>query len=267
MMHQTWKPSLAIKASVVLHVGAGAGLFAGLPWPWAVGGVVANHALLTAAGLWPRSTLLGHNIRNLSLAACNAGQLAITIDDGPDPAVTPAVLDILDAAGARATFFCIGKAVRTHPGLAREIVERGHAIENHSHDHQKYFSFLGPGGLRTDITNAQLVIKDTTGQVPLFFRAPAGLRSPLLDSVLQKLDLQLVSWTRRGFDTVTRDAEKVRSRLEERLQAGDILLLHDGNAASTPTGAPVVLKVLPQLLKTIKERGLQTVLLRNTASY
>ena len=264
-MPRLWKPSAAIKASAVLHVGALAGLAAGVAWPWAVGGLLANHALLTLAGLWPRSTLLGSNLLRLSQAACDAQQIAITIDDGPNPQVTPAVLDILDEASARATFFCIGQAVETYPHLAREIVRRGHAIENHSYAHRHHFSLMGLSQLRSEISRAQNVISQVTGRIPVYFRAPAGLRSPLLDPVLQSLNLQLVSWTRRGFDTVVTDPNKVQRKLERNLSAGDILLLHDGNAAFCANGKPVVLDVLPKLLATVRGRGLHAVSLRDAA--
>ena len=260
-----WKPSAAIKASAVLHVGALAGVAAGVAWPWAVGGLIANHAVLTIAGLWPRSTLLGSNMLRLSRAACDAQQIAITIDDGPNPQVTPAVLDILDAANAHATFFCIGKAVETYPQLAREIVRRGHTIENHSYAHRHHFSLMGLSQLHSEISRAQNVISQVTGQSPVYFRAPAGLRSPLLDPVLQSLNLQLVSWTRRGFDTVATDPDKVLKKLERNLSAGDILLLHDGNSASCANGKPVVLDVLPKLLATVQTRGLCAVSLRDAA--
>ena len=262
---KSWKPSAAIKASAVLHVGALAGLTAGVAWPWAVGGLLANHAVLTIAGLWPRSTLLGSNMLRLSQAACDAQQIAITIDDGPNPQVTPAVLDILDQADARATFFCIGKAVEAHPQLAQEIVGRGHTIENHSYAHRHHFSVMGLSQLRREIGRAQDVISQTTGRNPIYFRAPAGLRSPLLDLVLQGLNLKLVSWTRRGFDTVATDADKVLRKLERNLSAGDILLLHDGNSASRANGKPVVLDVLPKLLATVQTRGLCAVSLRDAA--
>jgi peptidoglycan-N-acetylglucosamine deacetylase len=260
-----WKPSAAIKASAVLHVGALAGLTAGMAWPWAVGGLVANHAVLTIAGLWPRSTLLGHNMLRLSKAACDTQQIAITIDDGPNPQVTPAVLDILQEANARATFFCIGKAVEGYPQLAQEIVRRGHTIENHSYAHRHHFSVMGPSQLRSEICRAQNVISQVTGRSPLYFRAPAGLRSPLLDPVLQGLDLKLVSWTRRGFDTVVNDPDKVLKKLEKNLTAGDILLLHDGNSATNAKGKAVILDVLPKLLAHVKALGLHAVSLCDAA--
>jgi peptidoglycan-N-acetylglucosamine deacetylase len=260
-----WRPSIGLKASALLHVGAVAGMGAGLGWPWALGGVVANHAILTLAGLWPRSTLLGDNMRTLSSAAKQARQVAITIDDGPDPQVTPVVLDILDAWQAQATFFCVGEAVEAHPALAREIIRRGHSIENHSHAHRHHFSLMVGAKLHTEIERAQLAIFNVTGVRPLFFRAPAGLRNPLLDPVLQKMDLRLVSWTRRGFDTITADPTLVAQRLARGLQPADIVLLHDGNAARTADGQAVVVKVLPDLLKAMRELNLIPVALRNSA--
>lgn len=258
-MRPRWRPSPAIKASAALHLGAVAALGLGVTWPWAAGTLLANHALLTAAGLWPRSTMLGSNMRRLSPKASAAGQVAITIDDGPHPKVTPAVLDILDASNAKASFFCIGKAVETYPQLAREIVMRGHSIENHSYSHPHHFSLMGMNALKAEISKAQDAISQTTGYKSRYFRAPAGLRSPLLDPVLQSLDLELVSWTRRGFDTMTQDPNKVLERLAHKLQAGDILLLHDGNFARTHQGQAVILEVLPKLLDIVKNTGLLAV--------
>ena len=257
MLH--WKPSPVLKASAVLHLGAFAGFAVGLPLPWAAGSVVANHVLLTAAGLWPRSTLLGSNMLRLSQAACEAKQIAITIDDGPNPNVTPAVLDILDATNAKVSFFCIGRLVAEHPNLAKEIIRRGHSIENHSYGHRHYFSMMGMKSLRQEIAKTQEIISQTTGHLPTYFRAPAGLRSPLLDPVLQSLDLKLVSWTRRGFDSVSHDPSKILFKLQNGLAAGDILLLHDGNCALTSNGKPVILSVLPKLLENLKAIKLQAV--------
>jgi peptidoglycan-N-acetylglucosamine deacetylase len=260
-----WKPSPALQASAALHLGALAGIAGGMPVSWAAGAVVANHALLTAAGLWPRSTLLGPNMLRLPQAACEAHQIAITLDDGPNPEVTPAVLDILDVSNAKASFFCIGRLVEAHPYLSREIIRRGHSIENHSYGHRHHFSLMGTKSLRQEIVKTQEIILQTTGYLPAYFRAPAGLRSPLLDPILQSLDLKLVSWTRRGFDTMTNDPDKVLHRLQGCLAAGDILLLHDGNCARTIRGEPVVISVLSNLLENIKLMGLKPVSL-NCAS-
>jgi peptidoglycan-N-acetylglucosamine deacetylase len=259
-----WKPTLTIRASLALHAGAAVVLVARPHlWPWALGAIVADHLVLTAAGLWPRSRLLGPNWTHLPKAAAAAGAVAITIDDGPDPAITPRVLDLLDQHSAKATFFCIGERVEQHSELAREIVGRGHSIENHSQHHLHRFSVLGPASLATEIERAQDTIEAVTGQRPRFFRAPAGLRSPFLEPVLARFGLRLASWTRRGFDTVSPDASVVFHRLTQGLRGGDILLLHDGHAARTPGGTPVILEVLPRLLQAVSAARLTPITLRS----
>jgi peptidoglycan/xylan/chitin deacetylase (PgdA/CDA1 family) len=251
-------------ASAAVHLGAAAALIARpRAWPWALGALVANHVILAAAGLWPRSQLLGANLTRLPEHGAPRQDVAITIDDGPDPAITPQVLELLEAHGARATFFCIGERVLRYPDIAQEIVRRGHVIENHSQRHRHNFSLLGPVGMNSEILHAQESIYRVTASSPQFFRAPAGLRNPFLDPVLTRLKLRLASWTRRGFDTVSADADAVLRRLTNALQAGDILLLHDGNAARTRRGQAVIVEVLPRLLDALTARGLQSVTLRS----
>ena len=261
-MPHPWKPSPAIKLSFALHGAAAAGLLAApAAWPWALGAVGLNHLILTAAGLIPRSTILGPNLTRLPTAACARHEIALTIDDGPDPEVTPRVLDQLDAAGAKASFFCIGHRARAHSALCREIVARGHRVENHGDSHSWAFSTFGMARMRADIAAAQATLADLTGQAPRFFRPTAGLRNPLLDPVLAGLDLQLATWTRRPYDTRNGDPQPVARRLTDRLAPGDILLLHDGHAGHTKDGEAIILAILPDLLRTFAERGLRPVTL------
>ncbi len=252
------------KASIALHAGALAAV-ATHPhlWPWSLGVVAANHAVISAVGLVPRSSLLGPNWTRLPQEAASRNVVAISIDDGPEPSTTPRVLDILDACGAKATFFCIGERVVRYRALAQEIARRGHAIENHSYRHPNYFSLLGPRAMASEVERAQDVIADTTGERPRFFRAPAGLRNPFLQPVLSRFDLQLASWTRRGFDTVNGNPQTVFRRLTRNLASGDILLLHDGNAATGTAGVPVIYAVLPRLLDELRGRGLASVVMRS----
>ncbi|MBI1906927.1 MAG: polysaccharide deacetylase family protein [Rhodocyclales bacterium] len=262
--HRRWQPTPLIVISVLLHALA---LLALLPrpelWPWSLAVIAINQLLITAAGLWPRSHWLGPNWTRLPAAAITRNEVAITIDDGPDPLVTPAVLDILDAHGAHATFFCIGTQARAHPDLIADIVRRGHSVENHSQHHHHNFSLLGPRGFRREILAAQHTLSELSGQPPRFFRAPAGLRNPFLEPVLAHAGLRLASWTRRGYDTHERDPARVAARLLDRLAAGDILLLHDGHAARTTDGQPVILAVLPRVLATCRAAGLRPVTLED----
>jgi peptidoglycan-N-acetylglucosamine deacetylase len=260
-----WSPPPFLTASAGVHVAAVAAVAIDKnSWPWALGAIVANHLVLTGAGLWPRSKLLGPNWTSLPPEAAARREVAVTIDDGPDPQVTPRVLDLLDAHHAKATFFCIGELVERHSGLAKEILRRGHSIENHSQRHLHHFSVLGPRGMTEEIVRAQETIAAVTGESPRFFRAPAGLRNPFLDPVLNRLDLRLASWTRRGFDTRNRRANVVLNTLTRGARGGDILLLHDGHAGRTPAGGLLILEVLPQLLAHLASAGLRPVTLRST---
>ena len=267
MPNARWQATLLIRASFVLH---GLALLAVITapglWRWALGAVLANHALLTLIGLWPRSQWLGPNWTRLPAAATARNEIALTIDDGPDPTVTPQVLDLLDQYAVQATFFCIGDKAARYPDLCREIVRRGHAVENHSQQHRHYFSLMGRSATRRELQAAQDTLTSITGQRPLFFRAPAGLRNPFLDPVLSSLGLQLASWSARGFDTRVGDVERVKNKLLHGLQAGAILLLHDGNAARTPGGVPVILEVLPTVLAAASAAHLRFITLRLASS-
>lgn len=267
-MHKLhWQPTLLIRASIALHVLALiVVIVAPMQWRWALGAVLANHGLFMLVGLCPRSHWLGPNWTKLPAAATARNEIALTIDDGPDPIVTPQVLDVLDRYSVQATFFCIGDKAAHYPDLCREIVRRGHAIENHTQHHRHHFSLMGCSGYMRELQAAQDTLTSITGQRPLFFRAPAGLRNPFLDPVLTQLGLRLATWSVRGFDTQIGDVERVKNKLLRRLRAGAILLLHDGNAARTPNGTPVILEVLPAVLASATAAKLHFVTLRQALS-
>jgi peptidoglycan/xylan/chitin deacetylase (PgdA/CDA1 family) len=254
-----WVPTLLLKVLLLDHVLLLVIVIA-MPalWPWVLFGFIVSHLLIVAGGLVPRAAWLGPNTTRLPATGPTAGCVAITIDDGPDPHVTPAVLDLLERHRARATFFCIGDRVLAHPQLAREIVRRGHTIENHSLHHFYRFSILGPWKMAREVLGGADAIATVTGRRPTLFRAPAGFRNPFLEPILARSGLRLVSWTRRGFDTVEKDPAIVGERLLRRLAAGDILLLHDGRAACCADGRPVILAVLPEVLTAIRRAGLNT---------
>jgi peptidoglycan/xylan/chitin deacetylase (PgdA/CDA1 family) len=259
-----WSAPPMVTASIGLHaLAAGAAVLVPEAFWWSVAGVALNQVGLTAAGLWPRSRLLGPNVTRLPAAAAERKQFALTLDDGPDPEVTPRVLDVLEQHRARATFFCIAARAQAQPALLREIVARGHDVQNHSHSHRHHFALLGPRALAREVGRAQQVLGDLCGARPHCFRAPAGLRNPFLDPVLHGQGLHLVSWTRRGFDTVSRDAQRVLNRLTLGMAAGDIVLLHDGHGQRSRRDAPVVLDVLPRLLERAAALGLRSTTLRD----
>ena len=263
MRDADWRRKLSMRATALVHLLALVAVLAAPgEWPWALGAVLANHAVLALFSVWPRSQWLGENWTQLPTHAAMRREVALTFDDGPDPVVTRQVLDLLDRHSAHATFFCVADRAERHPDVCREIVRRGHAVENHSQHHQHHFALHGLSRLKRELQAAQDTLAGITGQRPAFFRAPAGMRNPFLDPVLRLLGLRLVSWTVRGFDARIGDAGRVASRLLGSMRAGAILLLHDGNAARTREGIPVVLEVLPRILAAGAAGGLRFVTLR-----
>jgi peptidoglycan/xylan/chitin deacetylase (PgdA/CDA1 family) len=255
-----WRPSPLVRAVFALHIAAALLLLVDLSWwPWLLGAVAASHLALSLAVLFPRASFLGANITRLPLASAARGEIALTFDDGPDPAITPRVLDLLDQYGMQATFFVIGENALAQPELTREIMRRGHQVENHSFHHHAHFSVFGYRALAREVETAQSALAQVTGRAPRFFRAPAGFRNPFLDPVLARRGLRYISWTRRGFDAVSRDPRQVLVRLTRGLAGGDVLLLHDGTRARTLGGEPVVLAALPALLEKLRADGLRSV--------
>lgn len=258
-----WRPAPAIRLSAAFHLGGLAAVALDpLSWPYIGAALVANHAALGLAVMLPRSSVLGPNLNRLPQASASRGEIALTFDDGPDPAATPRILDLLDRYEAKASFFCIGCKAVLYPDLVKEIARRGHGIENHSNRHPKAFAAHGIRRLQRDIETAQDVLAALAGRPPVFFRAPMGLRNPLLDPVLARLGLTYVSWTRRGFDTVDGNPGSVLARMVRELSAGDVLLLHDGAAADARREATVAVSVLPALMDRIASAGLKPVTLR-----
>jgi peptidoglycan/xylan/chitin deacetylase (PgdA/CDA1 family) len=205
-------------------------------WWWALGGGAALASWYCLAVLRPCCQWLGP-------VRCRTGDdgILITIDDGPDPHDTPELLDLLDRHQTKAVFFMIGNKVVAHPELAREVLRRGHEIGNHTMTHpQATFWCAGPWRTRREIADCQRVIEQTTGFKPRYFRAPVGHRNLFTHPVAAALGLEVMAWSRRGFDAVETDAGKVLTRLLTNIGAGDIVLVHE----ATPIAGQVLAGVL-----------------------
>ena len=201
-------------------------------WPWALGAVGANHLVLTGGGLWPRSRWLGRNWTRLPAAAAARQEIAITIDDGPDPEVTPAVLDLLDAHGARATFFCIASAARPAPcAVPRDRAPRPQRAEPQRSPLATPSPCSGRAAWRARSARRRRGSPISSASRRASSAPRPACAIPCSRRCSSGSSCELVSWTRRGFDTVRREPAGVLARLCDGLAAGDILLLHDGNAA------------------------------------
>ena len=181
-------------------------------------------------------------------------QVALTFDDGPDPRSTPQLLELLRAEKIHAAFFCIGKNVAANPELAAQIVREGHLLENHSYSHSNLTNFYLPARLRAELLQAQQTIANACGVAPRFFRPPIGLSNASTFRVAHALNLQVIGWTIRSFDTVIAQPEKIVARITRGLRPGAIILLHDGNIPAARLVPTVKL-----LLATLRERGYDAV--------
>jgi peptidoglycan/xylan/chitin deacetylase (PgdA/CDA1 family) len=156
-------------------------------------------------------------------------RVALSFDDGPDPNSTPQLLELLRAEKIRATFFCIGNRVEKNPELAAQIVRDGHLLENHTYSHNYLTSFFSVARLREELTQTQNIIKKISGIAPKFFRPPIGHSTPRTFRVARELNLQVIGWSARSLDTISRDPKKIVARVVSQLSPGGIILLHDGN--------------------------------------
>lgn len=224
----------------------------------------AGTAVLAAAGLAvahgaPGITALGPVRRALfpRLAGYGAaGHVALTFDDGPDPAATPRFLDLLQARGVHATFFLLGMMVARAPGLAAEIAAAGHELGVHGWDH-RYLLLRGPVGTGEDLARARDIIGTVAGVQPRLFRPPYGVLSTAAVLSARRLGLTTVLWTCWGREWEQgATADSVFSNLASGLSGGATVLLHDSDAV-TPGNARGALGALPLLLDECARRGLQ----------
>jgi len=195
--------------------------------------------------------LVSANIRwNFFLKSVHKGKpagrkIALTFDDGPHPVYTPRVLEILEKYHAKATFFCIGKNIQTHPEILKQTFKKGHCIGNHSFMHNKTIDFKGKNGWIKEIENTGLEILKITGKKPKFFRPPYGVTTPHLAEALKKSEYLSIGWSQRTYDTMLSDFNKINQKILKNIKSGDIILLHDRHENIIP----ILEQLLPELAR------------------
>ncbi|MGC9159648.1 MAG: polysaccharide deacetylase family protein, partial [Terracidiphilus sp.] len=147
------------------------------------------------AALWPGSRLFGEAL----VAPRHPGELALTFDDGPNPAWTPQLLDVLAAHGVQATFFMVGNYAHTQPALVRQVAERGHLIGNHSWSHPN-LAITAPSRVRQQLLRTKETLEQITGLPIKHFRPPFGARRPDVLRAARSLDMVPVLWNAMASD-------------------------------------------------------------------
>jgi peptidoglycan/xylan/chitin deacetylase (PgdA/CDA1 family) len=183
--------------------------------------------------------------------------VGLTFDDGPHPSYTPRVLEILDRFQAKATFFVIGRHLKDHGGLVLRASRAGHLIGKHTDHHFWTMNFTSAKKIRQEILSCQNEVEKWAGYRPRFYRQPAGFRNPKIFSILKELQVSLVGWQVRAFDTQVRNPQSIVQRILKKTEPGGVILLHDGSDSGSNQDRTATLKALPEILQGLKERGLE----------
>jgi peptidoglycan/xylan/chitin deacetylase (PgdA/CDA1 family) len=177
-------------------------------------------------------------------------RVSLTFDDGPDPASTPQLLEVLAQHQVKAAFFLIGRHAERHPHLVQAISAKGHLVGNHTYRHAWWTNFLWGDRLDREIQRAQQVFKNILGTAPRFFRSPMGLTNPHLFGALKRIGLRLVGWDLRGLDQRAGAPAPVIRRVSNRCRDGSIILLHDGGA-----DPQVLVDIVHSIIPVLRNQG------------
>ena len=210
--------------------------------------------------LWILTGLLVPNVGSLiptaTRFATDQREVWLTIDDGPEPATTIPMLDLLDRHGAKATFFAIGEKASAHPELVAEIRRRGHTLGNHTQTHPlAAFWLAGPRRTASEVDACDDALEHAGAALSPWFRAPAGIKTLFLRRVLARRGRVLVGWSARGRDKFSASPAAPLRRLKRNLRPGAILLIHESAAYGAARVA-----LLTALLEHLSATGYRCVL-------
>jgi peptidoglycan-N-acetylglucosamine deacetylase len=250
--------------------------------PWLIAGppiaAAAAAGLVAYGAVHPRSQLFGRTVCRTN----SPRKLALTFDDGPNPAITPKLLDLLDRHQARATFFVIGKHARECPDLLKETAARGHVIGNHTDAHPNLF-WLKPDQITIELRCCNYSITAATGAPPRWFRPPFGARNPWVIPVARELNQRVVMWTLIPGDWRATSSEWLIPRMKPIAEhakqnlstagdanavasTGDILCLHDGSPRQLNADRLPTLAALEHWLPRWRDLGLEFVTIDGAVS-
>jgi len=182
--------------------------------------------------------------------------VALTFDDGPDPAYTPEILDILKEKEVRATFFLVGEKAKSYPEIAKRIIEEGHSIGNHTYSHKSLIP-LSTTKTYEEIKEAEAAIEEATGVKPTLFRPPRGVYSSYARKLLREEGYTLVLWDLSAVDWAELAPKKIVANVINKVKPGSIILLHDSGDLITSKGGnrKSTVKALPEIIDQLREQG------------
>ncbi|HEY1774109.1 MAG TPA: polysaccharide deacetylase family protein [Gammaproteobacteria bacterium] len=249
-----YEPRIAVAYTLLILGG-----WLGLAWPLLWPGLVALLLWVIAVDgvMRPGSGLF---IKTVKHGPRESDAVALSFDDGPDPEVTPALLDELKRQGASATFFVVGTALAAQAALGRRMIAEGHVVANHSWQHSYMQSFRLHRWQTEELLRAERGIEAATGWPSTrLYRAPVGIKTGDLARAADDLGLRVVAWSVHSRDTLDPDPQAMARRVLKRIRAGDIVLLHDGGRV--PGGRKQCVEAVRLILAGLREKGLRCVTL------
>ena len=180
----------------------------------------------------------------------SSNKIALTFDDGPHPRYTPEILEILDEYGVHATFFFVGENVTYYPDVARRVAQGGHEIGNHTYHHVSPGKNIDIKTLQEELSHCEQIIQQMTDTSPKLFRPPQGNWNDALYGLAREKDYEIVLWNIDTLDWAHRSCEQITSHVLERVQSGDIILMHDYQSDGCST-----VEALRTIIHTLIERG------------
>ena len=202
------------------------GIYAGLGVATGLGLAAGGY---TYAAMWPASRIFGPALA----APPRPGELALTFDDGPNPACTPRLLDTLASQDVRATFFLVGRYAQAEPALVQRIAQAGHLVGNHSWSHPN-LAFTAAGRVREELTRTSDILQQILGAPVRYFRPPFGARRPYVLRLARELGMEPVLWNAITNDWAEPSADRIAQRLMRKIDShqrrglATNIVLHDG---------------------------------------
>ena len=251
---------LWVYAGTGMALGASAALTGPAPLLPLLLGFGGYMALGTLGVFWPERGMYGSTLWHGPMGS----EVALTFDDGPSPATTPRVLELLSAAGVRATFFVVGRKALAHPQLVRAIASAGHELGLHGFEHDRLFSLRLPGHVAADIRRTQAAVSAAGVDAPTLFRPPIGFMSHFTVFGARQAGVTLVGCSARALDGFRgASPERVAARMTRAVRPGALLALHD--ASERDDYVPASIAALPRVLEVLRERQLRPVTLSHWA--
>ena len=140
---------------------------------------------------------------------------------------TPKVLNLLKKYNAKATFFCIGKNIKSNPSLIKKIIDDGHTIGNHTYTHSNLIGFFNKKRMLKEIDETNKEIYKITNNNMMFFRPPFGVTNPIIAKAIKETGHKVIGWNIRTYDTIIKNPDRIFNRISRKINPGSVILLHD----------------------------------------